>query len=134
MKKPRLVLFFVFLFLIASRIYFAIKYPNDSDILVAALNFIALFIIEFDLAEQSKNRIIAKIKSSCDSNEISHREIQNFSKSFYVVLIFGNLAIIVFYYLFLCSSTANDILAIIALGLSVLDKEVVHIASSIYKV
>ena len=98
------------------------------------INLVALYIVVFDIAERIKDTIIMKIADTCGSQSIANREIRKFSKLFYIAVIIINLLFIVLYFIFLCSSTANDVLAIIALGLSVLDEESVAVGSMLYKV
>ena len=132
MKKPRLALLLAFAFLVAVRIIFA-DHDNLYTI-VAMINLVALYIVVFDIAERIKDTIIMKIADTCGSQSIANREIRKFSKLFYIAVIIINLLFIVLYFIFLCSSTANDVLAIIALGLSVLDEESVAVGSMLYKV
>lgn len=132
MKKPRLVLLLAFAFLVAVRIIFADH--DNLDTIVAMINLVALYIVVFDIAERIKDTIIMKIADTCGSQSIANREIRKFSKLFYIAVIIINLLFIVLYFIFLCSSTANDVLAIIALGLSVLDEESVAVGSMLYKV
>ena len=132
MKKPRLALLLPFAFLVAVRIIFADH--DNLDTIVAMINLVALYIVVFDIAERIKDTIIMKIADTCGSQSIANREIRKFSKLFYIAVIIINLLFIVLYFIFLCSSTANDVLAIIALGLSVLDEESVAVGSMLYKV
>lgn len=132
MKKPRLALLLAFAFLVAVRIIFADH--DNLDTIVAMINLVALYIVVFDIAERIKDTIIMKIADTCGSQSIANREIRIFSKLFYIAVIIINLLFIVLYFIFLCSSTANDVLAIIALGLSVLDEESVAVGSMLYKV
>ena len=132
MKKPRLALLLAFAFLVAVRIIFADH--DNLDTIVAMINLVALYIVVFDIAERIKDTIIMKIADTCVSQSIANREIRKFSKLFYIAVIIINLLFIVLYFIFLCSSTANDVLAIIALGLSVLDEESVAVGSMLYKV
>lgn len=132
MKKPRLALLLAFAFLVAARIIFADH--DNLDTIVAMINLVALYIVVFDIAERIKDTIIMKIADTCGSQSIANREIRKFSKLFYIAIIIINLLFIVLYFIFLCSSTANDVLAIIALGLSVLDEESVAVGSMLYKV
>ncbi len=132
MKKPRLALLLAFAFLVAVRIIFADH--DNLDTIVAMINLVALYIVVFDIAERIKDTIIMKIADTCGSQSIANREIRKFSKLFYIAVIIINLLFIVLYFIFLCSSTANDVLAIIALGLSVLDEESVAVGSMLYKV
>lgn len=132
MKKPRLALLLAFAFLVAVRIIFADH--DNLDTIVAMINLVALYIVVFDIVERIKDTIIMKIADTCGSQSIANREIRKFSKLFYIAVIIINLLFIVLYFIFLCSSTANDVLAIIALGLSVLDEESVAVGSMLYKV
>ena len=132
MKKPRLALLLAFAFLVAVRIIFADH--DNLDTIVAMINLVALYIVVFDIAERIKDTIIMKIADTCGSQSIANREIRKFSKLFYIAVIIINLLFIVLYFIFLCSSTENDVLSIIALGLSVLDEESVAVGSMLYKV
>lgn len=132
MKKPRLTLLLAFAFLVAVRIMFADH--ENLDTIVAMINFVALYIVVFDIAERIKEKIIKRIAKTCSSPSIADREKRKFLRLFYITIIIVNSLFIVSYFAFLCSSTANDVLAIIALGLSVLDEESVTVGSMLYKV
>ena len=132
MKKPRIVLAFVFGFLIAFRTI-AEDFENLT-VIVAMINIIALYVVLYDVAEKLRAQILSKITSECASKHIASRERRNFTCWFYGLLISACALFIWLYFQFWCSSLGNDIISIAALAISILDTEIIVLGTYLYKV
>lgn len=132
MNAHKLILIFVFGFLIVCRCY--VENISNSLVFVAMINVIALLVVFFQIADGLKKKTEKRIDTVCLSKGIAAREKKTFHKRFYVGLIIVNLALILFYFFVIgCSNVGNDILSILALALSLLDDEIVD-TIEIYKV
>ena len=100
---------------------------------VSVINLIALLIVVFSISKSIKAGVSTTIHNSGVPQEIIDREIkETFHKL--DLLIYLPLAIIVLLYLvFLSSQLGNDIIAIVALGLSVSDSYIADIVINSYK-
>lgn len=107
---------------------------NEQCVLiVSVINIIALLVVVYLIAEQIQKRIIKSIKSFNVPPQIEKREIRDFKirSSLIIYVPFGVLSLI--YLVFISSSLGNDIIAIVALGLSLCDNHIVSIAESLYR-
>lgn len=132
MKKPRFILMLTFALLIVCRIMFAdIKNLNTF---VGMINIVAAFIVFFDINYRIQKKVLKKISNTCCSQTIANREKSKFLRLNYTGAVIFTILFVSGYLFFLCSSTANDILAIVGLGMSVLDEEIIAVSSELYRI
>ncbi len=88
---------------------------------VALINLIALLIVVFSITVQIKTIITDKIMQSKVPEDIVKREKrQNYKKVDFCIYI-PLLIIYIVYLIYFCSELGNDIISILALGLSLMD-------------
>ena len=106
---------------------------EQRDLLVSFINIAALLIVVYLITEQIRAGIIDNIKRLRVPKQIEEREIRTI-KIKISLLVYVPFAIISFLYLFLLSSgIGNDLISIIALGLSLCDDHIVSIAVSLHR-
>ena len=111
--------------LIVSRILL-----NDNTqliVVVALINLIALLVVIFSITVQTKNRINEKITESGVPLEVKEREKKKLFRRIDCSAYFTLAVVYIFYLSVLCSELGNDIISIIALGLSLSDATVANI-------
>ena len=78
--------------------------------------------------------IIDRIKKSEVPLQIIKREIKNTQLKIWGWTIAFSAVVIVWYFLYACSGLGNDIISILALGISVLDDEIIKKITEIYRI
>lgn len=131
MKRPKIVLAFVFGFLIAFRCLVD-KFDN-LVVVVAMINIIALFVVIFDSAEELKIQIQRKIISGCASKQIALREKKKFTVLFYSILSSLCVVFVILYFTSWCSYLGNDIISIVALAISILSQDIIALVTNLYR-
>lgn len=119
----------LFTILISMLIFLRII-SNESENLVyiiSILNFIALLIVFFSIAEKIKTTIHEKIAASKVPKDIIEREIKTAYRKINIITYVPISIIIVIYFGYLASELGNDIISIISLGLSLVSSNIVEI-------
>lgn len=102
-------------------------------LIVSVINIVALLVVVYLISEQIKTGIVESIRALHVPEQIEKREIREL-KNRMGVIIYVPFALASFGYLrFLSSGLGNDIISIIALGLSLCDNHIVSIAVSLYR-
>ncbi len=114
--------------LIPLRIIF--NYNEQLLYIVACINIFALFVVLHTILRNSRNKIIRYIRSFPDQLVVRERRKINCMFGFVYILIF--ITYIVYLKAF-CSECSNDIISILALGLSLFDDYIVDFVVNIYK-
>ena len=130
--KNNFLLFSVFsVFLLIIRVL--LNNSPDLVFIVSLINLIALLLVIVSIRSQIQRKLFDIVDRSGVPHEIVEREKRNIQKSVNC-LIFIPFFIVAFLYLcFLSSELGNDIVAIIALGLSLCDNDLVDIVIKLYK-
>ena len=102
---------------------------NDNIIYIVAIIFVVYTIIEKLL-----NNIIDKIKKSKVPEQIINREITSAQVKIWGWSIAIGVIVILVYFWKWCSGLGNDIISILALGISILDDEIVKEITDNYKI
>ena len=113
-------------FVIAIVIFLRCLFDNNENLIyiIAGINTVAFLFIECTIIEKTVSNIVDKIESSNVPEQIREREI---SSTRFKIWIWGmsiSGIIIVLYFLCGCSNLGNDIISILALGVSILDDEI----------
>ncbi len=113
-------------FVIAIVIFLRCLFNNNENLIyiIAGINTVAFLFIECTIIEKTVSNIVDKIESSNVPEQIREREI---SSTRFKIWIWGmsiSGIIIVLYFLCGCSNLGNDIISILALGVSILDDEI----------
>ena len=110
---------------------------NDNDniiYIVAGINVVAIIFVVYTIIEKILNNIIDKIKKSKVPEQILNREIASTQvKIWGWSIVIGVIVILVSFWKW-CSGLGNDIISILALGISVLDDEIVKKITDNYKI
>lgn len=132
MKKNIPILSFTIVMIIIIRCIFS----NSTKLvyLVAAINIIAILFVVFTIIYDIKYNVQARIKESGVPIQIQKREIKKISSEIYIISILLSGILTFLYFSLWCSSLGNDIISILALGLSILDDEIVDNISSNIKI
>ena len=102
-------------------------------IIVSAINIAALLVVVYVICEQIRAGVSDNIKAHNIPKQIEKREIRSFTiKMSLLVYIPFALATVV-YLVFLSSGLGNDIIAIVALGLSLCDNHIASLVTSLYR-
>lgn len=113
-------------FVIAIVIFLRCLFNNNENLIyiIAGINTVAFLFIECTIIEKTVSNIVDKIESSNVPEQIREREI---SSTRFKIWIWGmsiSGIIIVLYFLCGCSNLGNDIISILAFGVSILDDEI----------
>jgi hypothetical protein len=132
MNKNISVLSVVIVIIILLRCIFD---SNDNVIyIVAGINIVAIIFVVYTIIENILNNIIEKIKKSKVPKQIIKREITSTRFKIWGWSI-GISAVAITVYLWQwCSGLGNDIISILALGISILDDEIVRKVTDNYKI
>ena len=131
-KRPRIILVFVFAFLIALRLI--LHSFEQLAIVITMVNAIALLIVVFDVAEKLKKSILLQMENKMASKNIASREKRTFTIRFYAILIVASAIFSAVYIVFWNGNLGNDIVSIIALMISFLDDEIIAFGTFLYEV
>lgn len=110
---------------------------NDNDniiYIVAGINVVAIIFVVYTIIEKILNNIIDKIKKSKVPEQILNREIASTQVKIWGWSIVIGVIVILVYFWKWCSGLGNDIISILALGISVLDDEIVKKITDNYKI
>ena len=103
---------------------------NENIIyIVAGINIVAIVFVLYTIIEKILDDIIDRIKKSEVPLQIIKREIKKWGWT-----IAFSAVVIVWYFLYACSGLGNDIISILALGISVLDDEIIKKITEIYRI
>ena len=102
--------------------------------IVAGINIVAMAFVLYTIIEKIVGNITDKIKKSNVPEQIIIREIKSTRFKIWGVSIGVSVVAIVLYLLCCCSGLGNDIISILALGISILDDEIVMKVSENYKI
>lgn len=123
MKKNIPILSFTIILAIVIRCIFSAS-PNLTY-LVAAINIIAILFVVFTIVYDIIYNVQERIKESGVPKQIQTREMKKLSSKIYLFSIVITVTLTVLYFFLWCSSLGNDVISILALGLSILDDEIV---------
>lgn len=119
-------------------IVIALRWIFDSSdkllYIVAGINICAIVFVIYTIIERAAGDISKKIESTHVPEQIVQREIKIVFLKIFGWSNFINLILIFLYWKFWCSNLGNDIIAILALGISVLDDEFVKKIVDTYKI
>lgn len=110
---------------------------NDNEQLmyiIAFINLIALLLVIFSVTEKTKKQIVEKISLSGAPKEICDREVRSSQIVINLVVYIPVLVLYIVYFVWFTSELWNDILSILALGLSLSDEHIVKALTDIYKI
>ena len=107
---------------------------NKLVFIVAGINIVAMAFVLYTIIEKIVGNITDKIKKSNVPEQIISREIKSTRFKIWGVSIGVSVVAIVLYLLCCCSGLGNDIISILALGISILDDEIVMKVSENYKI
>lgn len=108
---------------------------NDNIIyIVAGINIVAIIFVVYTIIEKILNNIIDKIKKSKVPEQIINREIASAQVKIWGWSIAIGVIVILVYFWKWCSGLGNDIISILALGISILDDEIVKEITDNYKI
>lgn len=107
---------------------------DDLVYIVAGINIVAIEFVIYTIIEKIVENITQKIKESNVPKQIINREITSIRFKIWGMSFGINLILIILYLLYLCSGLGNDILSILALGISVSDDEIVGKIAETYKI
>lgn len=108
---------------------------NENIIyIVAGINIVALVFVIYTIVEKILDNINDKIKESGVPLRIIKREIKSTRLKIWCWSIAVSVVVIALYLGQWCSSLGNDIISILALGISVLDDEIVRKVTDNYKI
>lgn len=108
---------------------------NDNIIyIVAGINIVAIIFVVYTIIEKILNNIIDKIKKSKVPEQILNREIASTQVKIWGWSIVIGVIVILVYFWKWCSGLENDIISILALGISILDDEIVKKITDNYKI
>lgn len=121
---------------IAIIILFRCIFNNNENIIyiVAGINIVALVFVIYTIVEKILDNINDKIKGSGVPLQIIKREIKSTRLKIWGWSIAVSVVVIALYLGQWCSSLGNDIISILALGISVLDDEIVRKVTDNYKI
>jgi len=107
---------------------------DNLNYIVASINIVALVYVVFTVLDNIVIKICERISKVNLSKQIRKREIKCVRNKVWIMGT-GICGIIFSVYLiFFCSNLGNDIISIVALTISVLDKEFVALISNNYKI
>lgn len=101
------------------------------DRIVSFINIFALLVVVILITERIKKGLISDIKSYHVPLQIERREIRDLSIRLSLRIYIPYAIISILYFLFLSSGLGNDIISIVALGLSLCDDHIVSISVSL---
>ena len=108
---------------------------NENIIyIVVGINIVAIVFVLYTIIEKILDDIIDRIKKSEVPLQIIKREIKNTQLKIWGWTIAFSAVVIVWYFLYACSGLGNDIISILALGISVLDDEIIKKITEIYRI
>ena len=131
MKNKLPVFAFVTAILFVVRILF--NSNSQLTLVIASINLVALLVVVFSILNQIMERISEIIKDSNVPLEVMNREKKDtykrvFFRTFIPLLVFS-----ILYLVFWCCELANDLISIVALGLSLSDADIAEVLAAQYK-
>lgn len=114
-------------------IVFRILLNNNSQLIlvVASINLVALLVVVFSITVQTKDKITEKITQSGVPKDIRKREKKHLFRSVDCWTYIPLTIFYIDYLVYFCSELGNDIMAIIALGLSLSDSLIADAIASL---
>lgn len=114
-------------------IVFRVLLNNNSQLIfvVASINLVALLVVVFSITVQTKTKIAEKITQSGVPKDIRNREKKCLFRSVDCWTYIPLTIIYIAYLVCFCSELGNDIMAIIALGLSLSDSFIADAIASL---
>mgnify|MGYP007104462888 CR=1 FL=1 len=121
---------FVLSIAIAIIIFLRCIFDGNDNI----INIVAIIFVVYTIIEKLLNNIIDKIKKSKVPEQIINREITSAQVKIWGWSIAIGVIVILVYFWKWCSGLGNDIISILALGISILDDEIVKEITDNYKI
>ncbi len=110
------------------------KEDNNIMYIVAGINIVAIVFVLYTIVERVLDNIITKIKKSAVPSQIIEREIKSVRLKIWGWSTSVSMIVILLYFWQWCSSLGNDIISILALGISVQDEEIIRRIAENYKI
>ena len=131
MTKKIWILVIVIGIIIMIRIIFD---SNQNFIyIMTGINIVAIVFVIYTIIEKIVYNVMKRIQESGIPERIMSREITGAQHRIWFWGVFISVGLIVLYLTYWCSNLGNDIISILALGISVLDDEIVQIIADNYK-
>lgn len=102
--------------------------------IVAGINIVAIIFVIYTIVERALHNIIAKIEKCRVPLQIRKREIKSTQLKIWWWSGSIGTVMILLYFSCWCSGLGNDIISILALGISVLDDEIVRKITENYRI
>ena len=103
------------------------------EYIVAGINIVALSIVIYTIVGKICTNIEARIRHSNVPPQIQIREKMRAKRLLYGIVTFILVGGVGFYFKIGCTALVNDIMAIIALAISIADEDIIQYISSSYK-
>ena len=108
---------------------------NENNVyIVAVINIVAIAFVICTIIEKTLKKIICKIEESAVPQQIIKREIYDIKHKVWKWTILTSIFFILIYLRKFCTSIGNDVISILALGISILDDEIVEEITQNYKI
>ena len=131
MNKNITLLCFAIAIIIAIRIIFD---TNENIVyIVAGINIVAFLFVVYSIIDKIIKNINIKIKESNCPKQIRDRETQTIQFKVYLFSIILPGVAVVIYWKFFCTNLGNDIISVLALGISILDDTIVEKITEYYR-
>ena len=101
--------------------------------IVAVINVVAIVYVLFTILDNIANRLVDKVIVSNVPQQILKREKRSIRIKVWAWGCSINLILIIAYFWFWCSNLGNDIISIIALGISIMDDDIVKLVIENYR-
>lgn len=102
-------------------------------LIVSAINIAALLVVVYLICEQIRTGVSDNIKEHNIPKQIEKREIRSFTIKLSLLVYIPFALATVAYLVFWSSGLGNDIIAIVALGLSLCDNHIASLVTSLYR-
>lgn len=125
------------IFGIITAILLVVRILLDSNsqlvIAVASINLVALLLVVYSITDQIRTQVTNKIEKSGVPRDIMERERQQVCRNVYCCAYIPLAIIYVIYLAYFSSQLGNDIISIVALGLSLSDTFVANTIANLYR-
>lgn len=102
--------------------------------IVAGINITAIVFVIYTIVEKGVESIKRKVENTNVPIEIRSREIRAIRFKVFGICGTVSFVVIALYLLLWCSNLGNDVISILALGISILDDEITKIITDNYKI